>query len=114
MTLQAINTIGIQAQTSSSTMALVSDAPVRHGQVRQKAEPEIKNSQALLADVQNVMQMMSDVSLHFSVDESTGRTVVKVVDKESEELIREIPSEELLKLAANIEEMMGILFDKKF
>ncbi len=114
MTVQEVNSVVIRGQTSDSAMAAVSNAPLRHTQVQQKAEPEIKNSQALLADVQHEMQMMSDVSLHFSVDERTGRTVVKVVDKESEKLIREIPAEGLLKLAAKIEEMVGILFDKKF
>jgi uncharacterized FlaG/YvyC family protein len=114
LTVQAVNTVGIRGQTSDSVMTAVSNVPLRHMQAQQKAESEIKNSQSLLVDVQHVMQMMSDVSLHFSVDKSTGRTVVKVVDKESEKLIREIPAEELLKLAAKIEEMMGILFDKNF
>ncbi len=51
--------------------------------------------------------------LKIQVDEKTGRIIVKVTSKESGKVIREIPPEELLDLAARIEEMTGILFDKK-
>lgn len=37
--------------------------------------------------------------LNFSLDEGTGRTVVKVIDSESNEVVRQIPSEEMLVLA---------------
>ena len=38
--------------------------------------------------------------------------MVKVVNKETEELIREIPSEEILNLAARLDEMVGMIFDE--
>ena len=37
--------------------------------------------------------------LQFTVDEDSGLTVVKVFNKETDELIRQIPSEDFLKLA---------------
>ncbi|MDM7920278.1 MAG: flagellar protein FlaG, partial [Methanosarcina sp.] len=51
--------------------------------------------------------------LKIQVDEKTGRVIVKVISKESGKVIREIPPEEMLDLAARIEEMTGILFDEK-
>ncbi len=51
--------------------------------------------------------------LKIKVDEKTGRIMVKVISKESGKVIREIPPEEMLDLAARIEEMTGILFDEK-
>jgi flagellar protein FlaG len=53
-------------------------------------------------------------SLKFSVDESTNRMLVKVLDKESGELIRQIPSEAILKVAHSLEALKGILFDDKY
>ncbi len=50
--------------------------------------------------------------LDIKVDEETGRFLVKVISHESGEVIREIPPEELLKLAAKMEEMAGVLFNK--
>ena len=41
-------------------------------------------------------------SLSFKVDHDLGKTVVKVIDKETDEVIRQIPSEELIKIAQTI------------
>ena len=51
--------------------------------------------------------------LDFRVDEETNRVVVKVVDTTTDKVIKEIPSEQLLQLAAKIQEMIGILVDEE-
>ena len=43
-------------------------------------------------------------NLEFSIDETTDRLVVKVVDAETEEVVRQIPSEEALALARRLQE----------
>ena len=48
-------------------------------------------------------------SLQFSIDESSGRTVIKVIDKITQEVIRQIPEEEVLALAARLEKSTGRL-----
>jgi flagellar protein FlaG len=52
-----------------------------------------------------------DVKLKFHVHEGTGNMMVRVVNEETGELVREIPPEEILNLAAKIDEMIGTLFD---
>lgn len=52
--------------------------------------------------VQNVQR-----NLNFSIDESSGQTVIKVIDSESDEVIRQIPSEEMLALARRLNELNG-------
>lgn len=52
------------------------------------------------AHIQNLQR-----SLQFSVDEELGRTIVKVLDSETEEVIRQIPTEEVLAIAHTIKEM---------
>lgn len=47
--------------------------------------------------------------LEFSVDESTGRTILKVIHAESGEVIRQIPPEELLQIAKTFIEGTGSL-----
>lgn len=49
--------------------------------------------------------------LHFAVDNQTGETVVKVVDRATDEVVRQIPSEEVLRLRQRLAEMTGVLFD---
>ncbi len=78
-----------------------------------KAEAkEPKVTQELLDELERDLDTIHNVGLTFSLHEKTGRTIVKVINKESKEVIREIPSEEILNLVAKLDEMMGILFDK--
>ena len=69
-------------------------------------------SQGFLDELEKDIAMIHNVGLRFSVHKPTGRTVVKVIDKETKEIVREIPAEEILNLAAKLDEMMGMIFDK--
>jgi flagellar protein FlaG len=48
-------------------------------------------------------------SLRFSVDEDSGRTVIRVVDPSTDEVIRQIPPEEVLDLARHLDNSAGAL-----
>ncbi|MBN2061390.1 MAG: flagellar protein FlaG [Deltaproteobacteria bacterium] len=50
--------------------------------------------------------------LHITFHNSTGKVLVKVISEENGKVIREIPAEELLDLAAKLEEMTGALFNE--
>lgn len=52
----------------------------------------------------------SDVALKFVMDDVIQRPIVSVIDQESGELLRQLPSEEVLRAARNIESMKGILY----
>jgi flagellar protein FlaG len=45
--------------------------------------------------------------IEFSIDEDLGRTVVKVIDRETKDVIRQIPSEEMLELAKMLDKALG-------
>ncbi|MGD9604152.1 MAG: flagellar protein FlaG [Gammaproteobacteria bacterium] len=62
----------------------------------------------LTAHVQNLHR-----SLQFSVDKGSGDTVVKVIDTETREVIRQIPSEELLAIAERLRETAGVLLEER-
>ena len=51
--------------------------------------------------------------IQFEVDRSINMVIVKVIDKEKNEVIRQIPPEVVVKLAKAISEIEGILFDEK-
>ena len=52
-------------------------------------------------------------NLSFSIDEDSGEKVISVKDSETEEVIRQIPSEELVVLRKKMDDVVGILFDTK-
>jgi flagellar protein FlaG len=51
--------------------------------------------------------------LDFEVDEDTKRVIVKVIDTRTDKVIKEIPPEQLVQLAAKIQEMIGLLVDEE-
>ncbi len=65
--------------------------------------------------VKQINDFVQDIqrNIEFSVDDDTGRTVIKVYDSSSEELIRQIPNEEVLELAKNLKNNNGLLFNAK-
>lgn len=48
-------------------------------------------------------------SLKFEVDEESGRTLVKVIDQDSGEVLRQIPSEATVRIALSLDKMVGHL-----
>lgn len=47
--------------------------------------------------------------IRFSIDEDTGITVVKVMDKTTNEIIRQIPGDEILQIAKALDRLQGLL-----
>ena len=52
-----------------------------------------------------------DRDLHFSIDEDSGVTVVKVIDPETKEVVRQIPTEDVMRVVRSLEKGGGLLSD---
>lgn len=50
-------------------------------------------------------------NLKFSIDEDTGKMVIKIVDAQTQEVIRQMPSEEAIKIASALGKIQGLLFN---
>lgn len=84
---------------------------------------EVEPTVAEVDDALNVVNkaaVFEQRSLSFMMDEVSGRSIIKVIDRSTDQLIRQIPSEELLKVAQDIkrlqEEMgqsIGFLVDRQ-
>ena len=62
------------------------------------------NNDKLQKTVVQLNEYVQQISreLKFSIDESSGRTVIKVIDAETSQIIRQIPSEEILEVARHL------------
>lgn len=67
---------------------------------------EVTLRESLQSAVAQINEHMQNVerSLQFTIDEDSGRDVVTVLDKKTEEIIRQFPSEEVLVIARQIAE----------
>ena len=61
----------------------------------------------------NRLIFKNDRRFEFKVHERTGRYLVKLVDNETDEVIKEIPPEKILDLVASIWDLVGILVDER-
>lgn len=82
------------------------------------APTELKTAAPALADLHEAATHLNQLagsnnnSLSFQVDDSTGKTVIKVMDA-NHELIRQIPSEEALALSRAIDSQQGLVLKTK-
>ncbi|ABA58824.1 Flagellar protein FlaG protein [Nitrosococcus oceani ATCC 19707] len=93
----------IKVHPVSKPQSPAADSPQPKTEEREKRE---EGPQQLVEAVQNINDFMQAVrrELQFSIDEATGRTVIKVIDRENGEMIRQVPSEEVMALAQRIAE----------
>jgi flagellar protein FlaG len=68
--------------------------------------PQTANTVEVRQAVSKINEVVQSVQrdLSFNMDEDSGKTVIRVVDTESGELIRQIPSEEVLAIASQLRE----------
>lgn len=83
-------------------------------------ETKVKAAQDELEDhveeaVESLNATMEHISrgLRFSIHEDTQRMMVKVVNIRTNEVLKEIPAEDVLDTAARIREMIGVLLDER-
>lgn len=76
--------------------------------------PEIGgNISEVVKDLNTMVHQVAATKVSFDVDEETGRSVVRVLNKETGEVIRQIPTEELLTLVARMRQLSGLIFNKR-
>ena len=63
--------------------------------------------------INKALQNLVSSSLEFSVDQDSGRTIVRVVDVETKDIIRQIPNEEALAIAKSLDNLQGVLIRQK-
>jgi len=83
-------------------------------EVKQQATESLQEQpqQMLKEKVTHLNKQMQSLrrDLRFTVDEKSGESVIKVIDAETKEVIRQIPSEEILKIRESIDNFKGLLF----
>jgi len=109
---------GVQPAASKSVQQPVQQADLSDVQTAQPASETAADLQKMTAEeMQGVVDKLNEFmqsgqrNLNFSVDTDTDETVIKVMDTQTQEVVRQFPSEEALKLTKHIEGMMGLIFN---
>ncbi|PRA55787.1 MULTISPECIES: flagellar protein FlaG [Pseudomonas] len=86
--------------------------PAKEAEGQVSEEPQRVALEKAVTDIREFVQA-SQRNLDFSIDDTTGQVVVKVIATDSGEVIRQIPSETALKLAQNLSDASSLLFQSK-
>ena len=118
---------------NNSNMGYVSNERVETKKVdmpkvfpEERVDKEVKGKETSERDAQKIKETVEkvnkelknvDKSIEFKIHESheggLNRVSIKVVERESEKVIMEIPSEEAIEFSEKMDEITGILFDHK-
>lgn len=83
------------------------DAKNQSGGQEQNRNSQIKRA------VEQINKRMQNSEALFGIHEKTNRVTIKIVDKETKEVIKELPPEKTLDMIAKAWEMAGLLVDEK-
>ena len=110
--LSSQNGVNLKVVNAGDGGQVQSAKPIGRSEVELKAVDVEETKDRLENSVQRLNELVSSVQrdLQFSIDQQSGKTVITVLDSSTEEIIRQIPSEEVLTLARNIESLKGVLF----
>lgn len=110
---------GSQPEISQTAVAAGSnasklDARQRDGSGAVKASDR-ETVEKLTEAVDKINEMMQNgkQTLTFQLDEESERMVIRVMDAQTKEVVRQIPSEETLKFAKYVDGLVGLIFNKK-
>ena len=110
--VQSTGTVADRPAAPVSQVPTVGAGVKTGGDSRPAPEPSREVVEVAAKQIDSLVKKMGR-SLNFSVDDATGRSVVRVVDPETNEVIRQLPPEETLKIAKSLEYVSSVLVQQK-
>ncbi|NOY57538.1 MAG: flagellar protein FlaG [Calditrichaeota bacterium] len=110
------SSVNVNVDGISKTSFLQERSTQTERDVGKSAGQNIKVTDAKLQQATKAMAKIAEAMnshLNFSVDKSTGKTVVKIINGDTGEVIRQIPPEETLRIMSKMRDVIGLLFDRE-
>ena len=120
-------TANLQIQQSKATRLTGSERAEDENLTNSSHSDPVKNNTELQQNMEGLDEAVSVISkfidsngrgINFAVDDKTNKTVITIVDRKTNETIRQLPSEELLRISETIKKLeedfsnkVGILID---
>ena len=97
--------------TVTAAVAKVSNSANQEG--REGNQSQSGSNETARQAAQTYNKLTENTKAVFGVNEATNRVTIKIVDKDTEEIIKEFPAEKTLDMIARVWEMAGIMVDEK-
>ena len=114
MTIAPVAAPAPQVAAASTSRKVVEqpEAEVRTGTQNNEGGQEATNEKIRKA-VEQINSNLGKAECRYSFHDQTNRVMIRIVDKETEELIKEFPAEDTLNMIAKAWELAGLLVDEK-
>lgn len=101
------STLGVAAATEKGDSADSNSSNNAYANQNQASKEQIKEA------VEKMNKSNANAEAVFGIHDKTNRVTIKIVDKETKKVIKELPPEKTLDMIAKVWEMAGILVDEK-
>ena len=81
-------------------------------QVAQSLEQTLAETKANVQELQKMSEMVAGNKLQFSINKELGSVIVSIVDSSTNQVVKQIPSEDMQKLKLRIRKAIGNIFDE--
>jgi len=99
-------------KSDAEIVSKVVSTEIKSSGVNEASQPTREVVAKAAAQLQEFVNSMGR-NLSFSVDQTTGYNIVRVVNPDTGELIRQLPSEELLKISRDFQRLNNVLVSQK-
>lgn len=108
----AVNTT-TPVEKVDKTTVVVENAKEKGQSGSSPEQQEQANNEQIKKAIEKLNKNMAHSEAVFGIHEGTNRVMIKIVDKDTKEVIKELPPEKTLDMIAKVWEMAGILVDER-
>lgn len=121
-TAKAVDNTEVATVKPQETVAAKDNGKQPEGKVNSSVNPNAENEQTandkvsneqLKKAVEELNKKIGNSEAVFGVHEDTNRVTIKIIDKDTKKVLKELPPEKTLDMIARVWEMAGILIDEK-
>lgn len=121
MSIESVDSINsfFSFQGADAVKDVANNGNIKPSLMKAENPAEKKQDEISKEKVEKTVQSLETISqalntrLSFSVDEKTGRNIIRVLDSETGDLIRQIPAQEMLDIVSKLRGVIGVLFDEE-
>ena len=97
----------------TAAVAKASESDTQREEQNENRENTKAENEAIKKFIENINKNTVNSEAVFGIHEGTNRVTIKIVDKETKKVIKELPPEKTLDMIARVWEMAGLLVDEK-
>ena len=101
-----------KVQKASVELPNTGTLPTSSAEVAQTIVQNLADIKESVAQLQKLSDMTMGHKLQFNVNNELGEVIVKVVDPKTNQVIKEIPSEDVQNMQVRMKKVIGLLFDE--